>query len=97
MSPQATPLLDPIRRKLLHIFILLATSDKPVTGKVMAEELAVSLSSIEIYLKIARDNEHIKGVRGVTGGYTLDCHPKDITVLDIIGKTIKILQINCLN
>lgn len=88
MNRLATPFLEPLRRYMLDIFIILGQSDEPVTGQTLADELGMSISSVEIYMRIIKISGYIKGVRGVKGGYVLDADPKDITVIDIIGKTI---------
>ena len=68
----------------IQMLLLLGVSDKPVSGKTLAEIAGISASYAEQIIQRMRRARMLKAKRGATGGYTLVLPLKAITVAELL-------------
>lgn len=70
----------------------------PAKRKEIAAIHNISEAYLENILIILKNNGIIEAVRGSSGGYTLACHPSELTVLDVVEALEgKINIVDCVN
>lgn len=77
------------RYSILKIFMILGSEGKKVSGRQLAKDLDISLHTIQKLMIFLKNNENIVSTFGVQGGYELTTAASNITMLDMIGFTIK--------
>jgi len=67
----------------VHGMIVLAKSDKPLNAIQLSEILGNSKHHIGKVLQRLVKDGYLASFRGPTGGFVLDCDPKEVTLFDI--------------
>ncbi len=69
--------------------MILASEGKKVSSRKLAKDLDSSLARIQKLMTFLKNNENIVSTFGIQGGYELITDPTEITLLDMVGFTIK--------
>jgi Rrf2 family protein len=68
----------------LHAMVLLAASEEgPMATRQIAEELGASEAHLSKVLQRLARVGLVRGTRGPGGGFTLDCDPRRVSLLDV--------------
>ena len=66
------------------LFLALHYSEETIPLKQIASKENISFQYLEQIFPLLRKSQLVESVRGIQGGYRLACHPKELTVGDII-------------
>jgi len=67
----------------IHAMVLIAKSDTHINVNVLSQEMGASRNHLAKVLQQLVKYNYLKSVRGPSGGFVLNVHPSEITILDI--------------
>ncbi len=67
----------------IHSMVLIAKSDSHINVNMIAQEMGASRNHLAKVLQLLVKYNYLKSVRGPSGGFVLNVHPSEITLLDI--------------
>lgn len=67
----------------IHAMVLIAKSDTHINVNVLAQEMGASRNHLAKVLQQLVKFNYLKSVRGPSGGFVLNMHPSELTILDI--------------
>ncbi len=67
----------------IHAMVLIAKSDTHINVNILSQEMGASRNHLAKVLQQLVKFNYLKSVRGPSGGFVLNVHPSEITILDI--------------
>ncbi|MBW6480003.1 MAG: Rrf2 family transcriptional regulator [Bacteroidales bacterium] len=67
----------------IHAMVLIAKSDTHINVNVLSQEMGASRNHLAKVLQQLVKFNYLKSVRGPSGGFVLNVHPSELTILDI--------------
>jgi Rrf2 family protein len=67
----------------IHAMVLIAKSDTHINVNVLSKEMGASRNHLAKVLQQLVKFNYLKSVRGPSGGFVLNMHPSELTILDI--------------
>ncbi len=67
----------------IHAMVLIAKSDTHINVNILSQEMGASRNHLAKVLQQLVKFNYLKSVRGPSGGFVLNVHPSELTILDI--------------
>ncbi len=67
----------------IHAMVLIAKSDTHINVNILSQEMGASRNHLAKVLQQLVKYNYLKSVRGPSGGFVLNVHPSEITILDV--------------